>query len=83
MSVQLIQRLVYTAAKVDALWLIRIIFNLPAGRIVFDSYRSRSLLPEYVAIANGHMEIAQYLQDVTKRYEFITFNNIDGKLHTL
>jgi len=68
LSIQLIQRLVYTAAKVDAWWLIKIIFNLPAGRIVFDSYKSRSLLPEYVAIANGHKEIAQYLQDVTKRF---------------
>lgn len=71
LSIQLIQRLVYTAAKVDAWWLIKIIFNLPAGRIVFDSYKSRSLLPEYVAIANGHKEIAQYLQDVTKRYKLI------------
>ena len=71
LSVQLLQRLVYTAAKVDAFWLIQIIFNLPSGEIAFNSYKSRSLLPEDVAIAHGHKETAQYLKDVTKRYKFV------------
>lgn len=68
LSVQLLQRLVYTAAKVDARWFIQLIFNQPAGRIAFDSYRERCLLPEDVANANGHEETARYLKDVTKRY---------------
>jgi len=75
LSVQLLQRLVYAAAKVDARWLIKIIFNLPAGRIAFNSYKSRSLLPEYVAFANGHKEMGKYLQDVTKRYKLINLLN--------
>ena len=67
LSVQLLQRFVYAAAKVNAVWFIRLIFDLPAGRIVFDSYKGRPLLPEYVARARGHNEIAEYLEDVTKR----------------
>ena len=67
LSVQLLQRFIYVAAKVNAVWFIRLIFDLPAGRIVFDSYKGRPLLPEYVARARGHKEIAEYLEDVTKR----------------
>ena len=67
LSVQLLQRFIYAAAKVNAVWFIRLIFDLPAGRIVFDSYKGRPLLPEYVARARGHDEIAEYLEDVTKR----------------
>ena len=67
LSVQLLQRFIYAAAKVNAVWFIRLIFDLPAGRIVFDSYKGRPLLPEYVARARGHNEIAEYLEDVTKR----------------
>ena len=67
LSVQLLQRFIYVAAKVNAVWFIRLIFDLPAGRIVFDSYKGRPLLPEYVARARGHNEIAEYLEDVTKR----------------
>lgn len=71
LSVQLLQRLVYTAAKVGALWLIQIIFNLPTGEIAFNSCKSRSLLPEDVARAHGNKETAQYLEDMTKRYKLI------------
>ena len=67
LSVQLLQRFVYAAAKVNAVWFIRLIFDLPAGRIVFDSYKGRPLLPEYVARARGHNVVAEYLEDVTKR----------------
>ena len=55
----------------DAFWLIEIIFNLPTGEVAFNSYKSRSLLPEDVAIAHGHKETAQYLKDVTKRYKLV------------
>ncbi|XP_022809323.1 uncharacterized protein LOC111346297 [Stylophora pistillata] len=67
LSVQLLQRFIYVAAKVDAQWFIRLIFDLPSGRVAFDSYKERSLLPEDVAHARGHKETAQYLKDVTKR----------------
>ena len=67
LSVQLLIRFIYEAAKVNAVWFIRLIFDLPAGRIVFDSYKRRPLLPEYVARARDHNEIAEYLEDVTKR----------------
>ena len=67
MSVQLLQRFVYAAAKVNAAWFIRLLFDLPAGGIVFDSYKGGPLLPEYVARARGHDEIAEYLEGVTKR----------------
>ena len=68
LSVQLLLRLVYKAAEVNAKWFIRLIFNLPAGRIAFDSYKGKSLLPEDVASGNGHEEITHYLKDVTKGY---------------
>ena len=68
LSVQLLLRLVYKAAEVDAKWFIHLIFNLPAGRIAFDSYKGKSLLPEDLASAHGHEEIAQYLKDATKGY---------------
>ena len=67
LSVQLLQRFIYAAAKVNAVWFIRIIFDLPAGRIAFDSYKRRPLLPEFFARSRGHNKIAKYLEDVTKR----------------
>ncbi|XP_022808580.1 uncharacterized protein LOC111345557 isoform X1 [Stylophora pistillata] len=68
LSAQLLRRFIYAAAKVNALWFIRLIFDQPAGRTAFDLYKGRLLLPEYVALANGHSETAKYLRDVTKRY---------------
>ena len=67
LSVQLLQRFIYAAAKVNAVWFIRIIFDLTAGRIAFDSYKRRPLLPEFFARSRGHNKIAKYLEDVTKR----------------
>ncbi|PFX26109.1 Nephrocystin-3 [Stylophora pistillata] len=68
LSVQLLLRLLYKAAEVNAKWFIHLIFNLPAGRIAFDSYKETSWLPEDVASSQGHEEIAQYLRDVKKRF---------------
>ncbi|XP_068675763.1 uncharacterized protein [Montipora foliosa] len=66
-SVKVLQLLVYTAAQTNAKQFIEMIFSTSAGRIVFDSYKDRTQLPEDVAKANGHNECAQYLQDLTKR----------------
>ncbi|XP_022808204.1 ankyrin-1-like [Stylophora pistillata] len=68
LSVQLLLRLLYKAAEVNAKWFIHLIFNLPAGKIAFDSYKEMPLSPEIVASTHGHEEIAQYLSDVRERY---------------
>ena len=44
------------------------IFSTSAGQVVFNSYKDRTPLPEDVARANGHEDLAQYLQDVNIRY---------------
>ena len=44
------------------------IFSTSAGQIVFHSYKDRTPLPEDVARANGHEELAQYPLDVHARY---------------
>ena len=44
------------------------VFSTSAGQVVFNSYKDRTPLPEDVARANGHEELAQYLQDVHTRY---------------
>ena len=67
LSVPLLIRFIYTAAKVNAVWFIRLIFDLPAGRIAFDSYKERPLLPENVARESDHNEVADYLEDISKR----------------
>ena len=66
-SVQILEVLVYTAAQVGAKQFIEMIFSTSAQRIVFDSYKDRAQLPEDVARANGHCNLAQYLQDITMR----------------
>ncbi|XP_068685942.1 uncharacterized protein [Montipora foliosa] len=67
-SLQFLQLLVYTAALTGEKHLIEIIFSTSAGQIVFDSYKGRAQLPEDVARANGHDDLANYLQDLTTRF---------------
>ena len=43
------------------------IFSTSAGKLVFNSYKDRPQLPEDVARASGHDDLAQYLQDVNTR----------------
>ena len=69
-SLQFLQFLVYTASQTGAKNFIEIIFSTSAGQIVFDSYKDRTCLPEDVARASGHDELANYLQDLTTRYTF-------------
>ena len=72
-SVKFLQLMVYTAAETDAQEFIEMVFNTSAGQVVFNSYKDRTPLPEEVARANGHEELAQYLQDVNTRYGKIFF----------
>ena len=66
-SVKLLQLLVYKAAETDGQEFIRMIFSTSAGKVVFNSYRNRATLPEDVARTNGHLTLANYLQDVNDR----------------
>ena len=45
------------------------VFSTSAGQIVFNSYKDRTPLPEDVAQANGHEELAQYLEDISTRFD--------------
>ena len=64
---KVLQLLVYTAAQVCAQQFLEVIFSTSAGKIVFNSYKDRTPLPEDVARANGHDELAEFLQDIYKR----------------
>ena len=66
-SIQFLQQMVYLAAQAGAQHFIEIVFGTSAGQIVYKSYKDRTPLPEDVARANGHKELAQYLQDINKR----------------
>lgn len=65
--VHVLRLLVYAAAKSGAQQFIEMIFNSSAGRIVFDAYKDRPLLPEVIAKSHGNEETACYLEDITKR----------------
>ncbi|XP_015755619.1 PREDICTED: uncharacterized protein LOC107335147 isoform X2 [Acropora digitifera] len=65
--VKILELLVYTAAQTGAKQFIEMIFSTSAQRIVFDSYKERARLPEDVARANGHCDLAEYLEDITIR----------------
>ena len=67
-AVDILRCLVYTAAGIGAGEFIRMIFSTSAGRIVFEAYKKESRLPEDIADANGHKEIATFLRAITKRY---------------
>ena len=66
-SLELLQLLVYKAAEIDGQEFIRMIFSTSAGKVVFNSYRNSATLPEDVARTNGHLTLANYLQDVNRR----------------
>lgn len=76
-SVKFLQLMVYTAAETDAQEFIEMVFSTSAGQVVFNSYKDRTPLPEDVARANGHEELAQFLQDVNTRYRkiFVCLSN--------
>lgn len=65
---KVLQLLTYTAAETDAQQFIEMIFSTSVGQFVFNSYKDRKPLPEDVARANGHEDLAHYLEDVNSRY---------------
>lgn len=67
-SVNILRRLVFTAASVGAEQFIRIIFGTSNGRVIYETYKSESPLPEEIASAYGHDSLAAYLISQTKRY---------------
>ena len=57
------------------------VFSTSAGQIVFNSYKDRTPLPEDVALANGHEELAQYLTDIHTRLDLVfKFQNSEQQL---
>ena len=66
-SLDVLRRLVYTAARIGAGEFIRMLFSTSARRIVLKAYKNRCPLPEDIADANGHYEIATYLRSATER----------------
>ena len=75
------QLLVYTAAQTNAREFIEMVFSTSAGQIVFNSYKDRTPLPEDVAEANGHEELAQYLEDINTRFDLVyKFRNLEQQL---
>lgn len=65
--VDVLKPLVYAGAQAGASELIQIIFNLPVAKIIFETYKKESCLPEDIAEENGHKEIAHFLRGITKR----------------
>lgn len=74
-SVEILRRLLYTAARIGQEKFVRMIFGTSAGRTVFEAYKNKSPLPENVADANGHEKIAAYLRSITERYISLTYHN--------
>lgn len=66
--VQVLCLLIYAAAESGAQQFIAMIFNSSAGRIVFDAYKDRPLLPEVIAKSHGNEETSRYLEDITLRH---------------
>lgn len=69
MQQQIVEVLVsalYAAAKIDAHQVVKLIVKA-GGKPVFNSYKSRTPLPEDVATESGHHELAQYLRGVNRR----------------
>ena len=56
------------------------IFSTSAGRLIFNAYKDRPQLPEDVARANGHDDLAQYLQDVNRRLVHDQYSSIPDYL---
>ena len=67
-SVQILCRLLFTAARIGEEKFIRLVFGTSAGRAGFEAYKNKSPLPENIADENGHKKIAAYLRSITERY---------------
>lgn len=67
-SVQILCRLLFTAARIGEEKFIRLVFGTSAGRAAFEAYKNKSPSPENIADENGHKKIAAYLRSITERY---------------
>ena len=67
-SVEILRRLLFTAARIGEEKFIRLVFGTSAGRAAFEVYKNKSPLPENIADENGHKKIAAYLRSITERY---------------
>lgn len=65
--VEMLSLVVYAAAESGAQQFIEMIFTSPAGRVVFDVYKKKPVLPEVIAKDHGNKETAKYLEGITKR----------------
>lgn len=59
--------IIYAAAEIGAQQFIEMIFTSSAGRVVFDVYKEKPVLPEVIAKDHGNEETAKYLEGITKR----------------
>ena len=69
--IQLLQNLVYAAAKSGAQQFLKTIFTSSTGRVIFYGYKDCSPLPEVIARKYGHEETAHYLEYITERYTYM------------
>lgn len=67
-SVQILCRLLFTAARIGEEKFTRLVFGTSAGRAAFEAYKNKPPLPENIADENGHEKIAAYLRSITERY---------------
>ena len=67
-SLKALQGIPFVAAATNDRECIEIIFSTSAGEAVFQTYRNSSILPEDTARARGHQNLAEYLQNVHKRF---------------
>ena len=67
-SVEILQRLIYTAARIGEEKFIRLVFGTSVGRTAFQAYKNKFPLPEDIADVNGHAKIASYFRGITERY---------------
>ena len=66
-SVEVLRRMLYTAARIGAEKFIQTVFRTSAGRIVFEAYKMLLALPEDIADVNGYDEVAAYFRGITER----------------
>ncbi|CAH3152700.1 unnamed protein product [Pocillopora meandrina] len=67
LSLKALQCILFAAAATNDRECIEVIFSTSAGEAVFQTYRNSSILPEDIARARGHQNLAEYLQNVHKR----------------
>ena len=67
-QVDVLRRMLYTAARTGVAQFAQMVFSTSAGRVVFETYKKTPPLPEDIAEANGHNDLAAYFHGITERY---------------